>query len=64
MTKYVIRCRNRYIAHEKPLPGSKSVDSIEKAFKFETEHRARVRLAGTEMKLWRDEAVIEPVEVP
>jgi hypothetical protein len=63
MTKYVIRCRDRYLAHEKPLPGAKSVDSIEEAFKFETEHRARVRLASTE-KLWRDEAVIEPVEVP
>ena len=63
MIKYVIRCRDRYIAHERPEPGSESVVSVDKAFKFVTEHRARVRLASLTSSVWLDEAVVEPVEV-
>lgn len=64
MVKWVIRCKNRYIGTEKPEVGSKSVATLDEAFKFVTEHRARIRLASLDSPIWLDEGKIEPVEVP
>lgn len=62
--RWVIRCRNRYIAHEKPTPGNNTATSLAEAFKFATEQDARSRFAALDNSVWSSQGVVEPVEVP